>query len=252
LQSSEPVISLQRIATAYEGSDRPVISDLSLQVDPGEFVVVAGPNGAGKTTLLEVINGLLPMINGKARVLGMDLRGNGYAVRKRVGYVLQSAGFDPLSPFSVQEVTMMGRYGRIGLIRRPGTRDRARVAETLSLLGIEDLADHPIGTLSGGQQQKVLIAHNLVKEPDILLLDEPFSSLDLCARSSIATLLKDLSDSGLTIVLVSHIFEDLPTRDIHLVLMQNGGICRDTHCLTTEVGDQIRSMQENTALCSNC
>lgn len=252
MQSNEPVICLQKVATAYEGSDRPVIANLSLRVDPGEFVVVAGPNGAGKTTLLEVINGLLPLIGGKASVLGMDLRENGYTVRKRVGYVLQSAGFDPISPFSVREVTMMGRYGRIGLIHRPGTRDRTLVAATLALLGIEELADRPIGTLSGGQQQKVLIAHNLAKEPDILLLDEPFSSLDLCARSSIATLLKDLSDSGLTIVLVSHIFDDLPQRDIHLILMRNGEICRDTHCLTTDIGDQIRSMQEESTICLNC
>jgi zinc/manganese transport system ATP-binding protein len=249
---NEPAISLQGIATAYEGSDRPVITDLSLQVDPGEFVVVAGPNGAGKTTLLEVINGLLPMIDGTATVLGMDLHNNGYAIRRRVGYVLQSAGFDPLSPFSVREVTMMGRYGRIGLLRRPGSRDRARVEETLALLGIDDLADHPIGTLSGGQQQKVLIAQNLAKEPDILLLDEPFSSLDLCARASIATLLSKLSDTGLTIVLVSHIFDDLPKREIHLVLMQDGKICRDTHCLPSEVGGLIRAIPESSALCSNC
>ena len=136
---------------------------------------------------------------------------------------------------------MMGRFGIIGLFRKPGKEDREAVEEALHLLGIEDLASRPIGQLSGGQQQKVLLAQNLARHPEILLLDEPFSNLDMFAREAINSLLTRLVASGITVVIVSHAFDDLPDRPVRVVVMHDGKISLDRECLPSEVGSIIRS-----------
>ncbi|QYZ79328.1 ATP-binding cassette domain-containing protein [Methanofollis formosanus] len=234
-------INLARVYTAYEGSDLPVLRDVSTSVEPGEFVVVGGPNGAGKTTLLESINGMLPITHGTATVCGLDVLSHGYAVRRRVGYVIQNFAFDPLAPFTVGHVVMMGRYGLLGYGRQPGEEDRRAAEEALHLLGIEDLEERSIGKLSGGQQQKVLIAQNLAKKPDILLLDEPFSNLDLCTRDFISEILTGTADAGCTIVMVSHAFDALPAREIRVLVMNDGRLTFDTRCPGEEVEERVRT-----------
>jgi zinc/manganese transport system ATP-binding protein len=238
--ASDPLIDLKGIYTAYEGSDLPVIRDATLQVMAGEFVIIGGPNGAGKTTLLESINGLVPITGGTARICGMDIRRDAHAIRKRVGYVIQNFAFDPLTPFSVEQVVLMGRYGLLGWLRRPGEADFRAVESAMKLLGIEDLARQPIGRLSGGQQQKVLIAQNIAREPKILLLDEPFSNLDLVTRDFIARVLRDLADGGCTIMMVSHAFDGLPGDRLRIVAMNGGSICLNEECRADEVEEQVR------------
>ncbi|MDD3621497.1 MAG: ATP-binding cassette domain-containing protein [Methanofollis sp.] len=234
-------IDLAGIYTAYEGSDRPVLKNVSTSIASGEFVVVGGPNGAGKTTFLESINGMLPITHGQARVCGLDVTSHGYAVRRRVGYVIQNFAFDPLAPFTVRHVVMMGRYGLLGYGKQPGEDDRQAVDEAIHLLGIEDLEERPIGKLSGGQQQKVLIAQNLAKNPDILLLDEPFSNLDLCTRDFISEVLTGIADAGCTVVMVSHAFDALPTREIRILVMNDGHLSLDTCCPADEVEERVRT-----------
>jgi zinc/manganese transport system ATP-binding protein len=241
MASPDPVILLENVYTAYEGADRPTLTDITLSVGRGEFVIVGGPNGAGKTTLLETINGMLPFTHGKAVVCGHDVRGNGVGVRRRVGYLLQNFAFDPLTPFTVEEVVLMGRFGTIGLFRKPGKEDREAVQKALQLLGIEDLASRPIGQLSGGQQQKVLIAQSLARDPDVLLLDEPFSNLDMFAREAINSLLSRLVASGIAVVIVSHAFDDLPDCRVRVVVMHDGRISLDRECLPADVGLLIRN-----------
>ncbi|MDD3856492.1 MAG: metal ABC transporter ATP-binding protein [Methanoculleus sp.] len=241
MTSPEPVIRLENVYTAYEGADRPTLQDISLSVGKGEFVVIGGPNGAGKTTLLETINGMLPITHGKAVVCGQNVRGDGVRVRCRVGYLLQNFAFDPLTPFTVEEVVLMGRYGTIGLFRKPGKEDYEAVQQALHLLGIEDLASRPIGQLSGGQQQKVLMAQNLARNPEILLLDEPFSNLDMFAREEINRLLAHLVGSGITVLIVSHAFDDLPERQVRVVVMQEGKIAVSRECSPGEVEQVVRS-----------
>jgi len=241
MTSTVPVIRLENVTTAYEGADRPTLTGISLTIGKGEFVVVGGPNGAGKTTLLETINGMLPITQGNAVVCGQDVRGDGIHVRCRVGYLLQNFSFNPLTPFTVGEVVLMGRFGMIGLFRKPGIEDHDAVRRALSLLGIEDLATRPIGQLSGGQQQKVLLAQNLARDPDILLLDEPFSNLDMFARESINALLSSLVASGVTVVIVSHAFDDLPDHPVRVVVMHDGRISLDRECYPAEVGRVIRN-----------
>jgi zinc/manganese transport system ATP-binding protein len=234
-------VELRDIYTAYEGGDRPIIRDLTLTVRKGEYVIVGGPNGAGKTTLLESINGLVPVTHGHATVCGLDARRYGHDVRKRVGYVVQSFYFEPFTPFTVAQVVMMGRYGRLGLLRRPGPADYEAVDRAIRTVGVEDLAEKPIGTLSGGQQQKVLIAQNIAKAPEIMLLDEPFSNLDFMSREHVTGILKSLVDRGTTVVMVSHAFDGLPDARIHIVIMEDGRITLDGACRAGEVADIVRA-----------
>ncbi|MEA2035436.1 MAG: ATP-binding cassette domain-containing protein [Euryarchaeota archaeon] len=239
---NSPIISLKDIYTAYEGAEFPVISGLSLEIGEGEFVIVGGPNGAGKTTLLESVNGMLPLTHGTAHVCGMDVCRNGDAVRKKIGYVIQNFAFDPFTPFTVEDVVMMGRYGILGCFKKPGEEDYRATEESIKMLGLEDISEKTIGTLSGGQQQKVLIAQNLAKKPDLLLLDEPFSNLDLCTREFVSDLLKDISSEGCTVVMVSHAFDALPDKDVRIVVMDRGCINFDEFCHATEVQDIVRKM----------
>jgi len=234
------IIELNEIYTAYEGGDKPVIRDLSLSVKPGEYVVIGGPNSAGKTTLLESINGLIRITHGSATVCGLDLRRSGNEVRRRVGYVIQNFYFDPFTPFTVEEVVMMGRYGRMGLLKRPSRSDFEAVDKAIRLVGIEELAEKTIGTLSGGQQQKTMIAHNIAKEPEVMMLDEPFSNLDFNAREYLQGIFKNMAGNGTPILMVSHAFDGLPETRIHLVVMNRGRITYDNVCDADEVEPIIR------------
>jgi zinc/manganese transport system ATP-binding protein len=235
-------IDLTGVSTAYEGSDRPVIRNITFTISPGEFVVVGGPNGAGKTTLLETVNGMLPITRGHATVCGLDVASRGYEVRRRVGYVIQNFAFDPLAPFTVRDVVMMGRYGLLGYGRRPGEDDRRIARDVMALLGIEDLVERPIGKLSGGQQQKVLIAQSLVKRPDVLLLDEPFSNLDLGTRDFICGVLAGIADKGCTVMMVSHAFDALPDREVRVLVMNDGQLIFNRPCRADEVEGHVRTL----------
>jgi zinc/manganese transport system ATP-binding protein len=239
---STPVINLQGIFTAYEGSYQPVIRDVTLRIDAGEYVIIGGPNGAGKTTLLESINGMLPIIQGSATVCGMDVVTRGFEVRRRVGYVIQNFSFDPFTPFTVEQVVLMGRFGLLGYLKRPAEADYRATDNAIRLLALEDLADRPIGKLSGGQQQKVLIAQNIARNPDIMLLDEPFSNLDLCNRDFISTVLQQIADAGCTLVMVSHAFDGLPDHRVRIVAMNGGSIILNDFCGADEVEEHVRKI----------
>jgi len=197
---------------------------VSLKVRPGEFVGIVGPNGAGKTTLLTIVNGMGKLLQGRVCVLGHTLSsGNGHSLRKRVGYVAQVQGIDPRMPINVREVAMMGRYGRLGLFRRPGKHDWGIVDKALELVGMAHLARRPIGHLSGGEQQRVAIARCLAQEPEIFLLDEPTASLDWKAKTDILELVKRIHDlRGLTTLFVTHDLSALPLACDRVVLMKDG------------------------------
>jgi len=134
MENKATIIEIEDAYTAYEGADRPTLHGISLSVRKGEFIIVGGPNGAGKTTLLETINGMLPITHGRITVCGYDIRNDGVLVRSSVGYLLQNFSFDPLTPFTVREVVMMGRFGKMGLFRKPGKEDYDAVAKALALL----------------------------------------------------------------------------------------------------------------------
>ena len=197
---------------------------VSLKIKHGEFVGIVGPNGAGKTTLLTVVNGLGKLLQGRVCVLGHYITpGNGHSLRKSVGYVSQVQNIDPRMPMSVRDVVMIGRYGRLGWLRRPGKHDWKIVDEVLELVGMAHLAQRPIGHLSGGEQQRVAIARCLAQEPELFLLDEPTASLDWKAQNDILQLVKLIHDSRrLTTLFVTHDLSSLPIACNRVVLMKEG------------------------------
>jgi zinc/manganese transport system ATP-binding protein len=223
-----PIIELKDVSTVYEGERRPAIRDINLTLERGEFAYVIGPNAAGKTTLLETINGLLPIFKGRIQVLNLDVKRYGRKVRCQIGYVPQDFMVDPGEPYTALDVVLMGRYGNIGVIGRPSREDKERAIEAMRLLEIEDLANKPIGKLSGGQQQKVMIARAIAKEPKILLLDEPFSNLDPESRDKISKLIAQISgENNLTTIIVTHDLHQIVDSCSRTIVMNSGRIIAD-------------------------
>jgi len=221
------VIDIKDAVVSYR--EDVALRGVSLKVESGEFVGIIGPNGAGKTTLLTVVNGLGKLLSGQVWVLGSYLTpGNGHALRKQVGYVPQVENIDPRMPMNVREVVMIGRYGLLGLLRRPGKHDWAIVDEMLELVGMSHLARRPIGHLSGGEQQRVAVARCLAQEPAIFLLDEPTASLDWKAQAGILALVKQIHDlRNLTTLFVTHDLGALPMACDRVVLVKEGLIWRE-------------------------
>jgi len=219
---SNTVIDVENAVVSYR--EDVALRGVSLKVEYGEFVGIIGPNGAGKTTLLTIVNGLGKLIGGRVWVLGDYLTpGNGHSLRKKVGYVPQVENIDPRMPVNVREVVMIGRYGLLGLFRRPGKHDWEIVDEVLELVGMSSLARRPIGHLSGGEQQRVAIARCLAQEPELFLLDEPTASLDWKAQSDILELVKQIHETRrLTTLFVTHDLNCLPLACDRVVLMKEG------------------------------
>jgi zinc transport system ATP-binding protein len=195
------IIKLEHIYVAFQ--DLLVLEDVSLNVSPGDFLAIIGPNGAGKTTLLKVILGLVRPVSGLVRVFGKApwaLDGG----RWRIGYVPQVQSVDINFPIYASEAVLMGRYGRIGLLKRPSSNDRAAVHKAMDRIGIADLADRPLARLSGGQRQRVFLARALANDPALLLLDEPTTGVDVAATEGLYELLRVLHEDGITILVVSH------------------------------------------------
>ncbi len=191
-----PLVALERAAIGYGG--RALLSGIDVAVRPGDFLAVVGPNGGGKTTLLRALLGALPLVEGRL-VRPRPLR---------VGYVPQREHVDPIWPFRVREVVLMGRVPALGPLRRPGPEDREAVRSGLARVGIEDLAEKWYGELSGGQRQRTLIARALSADPELLALDEPTNGMDPGAELGTMDLLRDLNrGGGPAIVMVSHRIE---------------------------------------------
>ena len=188
---------------------RTVLANVNLTVSRGEFVAVLGPNGAGKSTLMQAILGLLPLSGGEATVLG----GSPVAARGQVGYLPQRRAFDESTRVRGIDLVSLGldgaRWG-LPLAVSPAGRarrreSRRRVADAIELVGATDLAHRAIGELSGGEQQRLLIAQALVRNPEMLILDEPLDSLDLPNQAEVAALLEEICTvRSVAVLLVAH------------------------------------------------
>jgi len=240
------VVNLQNIDTIYEGENLPVIKDINFKVRKGDFIAVIGPNGAGKTTLLETINGLLGYTNGKGFVFGKEITKNKYEIRKEMGYLIQNFEIDPLTPFLCKEVVMSGRTGKIGTFRFSSKQDWDKIWYSLGLVGMIDFANRPIGKLSGGEFQKILIARILAQQPQILLLDEPLSNLDHTSKIQVETLLNRIHEKfGVTIILVSHDLKFIPSNCNRIVVMNKGKIVLDGNKEEILKSDKLEDLIRN-------
>lgn len=199
-----PAIEVNDLTVAYE--ERPVLWDVDLTVRQGRLTAIVGPNGAGKTTLIRAILGLVPVAAGEVRVLGRPYR----KARGQVAYVPQRGTVDWDFPTSVEDVVLMGTYGRVGWIRRPGRTEREEAREALSKVGMEAFAERQISQLSGGQQQRVFLARALVQKANIHLMDEPFQGVDARTERAIVEVLRQLKDRGDTVVAVHHALQTVP------------------------------------------
>ena len=196
-----PLVELRGVWFDYESV--PVLEDITLAVERGDFLGIIGPNGGGKTTLLRVMLGLLAPSGGDVRLFGELIER--FDAWHRLGYVPQRAVFDPALPATVEEVVTTGLAPHGRLFRRPSRAERERVGSALAFAGMDRLSAARIGRLSVGQQQRVLIARALVTDPEILFLDEPTGGVDPDAQANFYALLHTLNHQrGVTLVLVSH------------------------------------------------
>ncbi len=200
-KTDQYVIEMEDVTVSF--GDVAVLDEVCLQVRKGEFLALLGPNGSGKTTLIKCILGLIRPDRGNIRIFGKaprDLNDD----RRRIGYVPQLISVDLTFPLLAKEAVLMGRYARIGMLRRPKEVDREAAQFAMERVGIADLANRPIARLSGGQRQRVFLARALANEPEVLLLDEPTTSVDPTTTEGFYELLGGFHREGMTIILVSH------------------------------------------------
>ncbi|MGD9409641.1 MAG: ABC transporter ATP-binding protein [Thiohalocapsa sp.] len=241
--TAPPAISLTGVHFAY--GEVPVLQDVSLDVARGEFLGIVGPNAGGKSTLLKLILGLLKPSAGGIRVLGEPPR----RARRRIGYVPQYPGFARDFPIGVEDVVLMGRFG-LGWRLGPWTKaDRSAAAAALDEVEALDLRARQIGTLSGGQLQRVLLARALVGEPQLLILDEPTANIDQRLEGEIFELLAQLN-RRLTIVVVSHDIAFISAYVSRVACLNRTLVCHTTDSIDGQIiqdlyGEHVRQIQHD-------
>lgn len=255
-QVENPVLEIHDLTVSYD--QNPVLWNVDLSLPAGKLVGILGPNGAGKSTLIKAIMGLITPTSGYVKVLEKPLND----VRARISYVPQRESVDWNFPASVLDVVMMGTYGKLGLFRRPGKKEKELAMKSLEEVGMNGFVNRQISELSGGQQQRVFIARALAQEADLYLMDEPFSGVDMSTETAIFQLLQEMASSGKTVIVVHHdihsamtFFDWLIMLNLHLVasgpkeLVMNEEMLRKTYGgklnLLTRVTDMIRQKDFN-------
>ena len=184
------------------------LRDASFETPAGSITALVGVNGSGKSTLFKAVMGFVPLSAGQVQVLGLPVA---QAMRQRLmAYVPQSEEVDWNFPVLVQDVVMMGRYGHMGFMRLPRQADRAAVRQALERVDMSELAGRQIGELSGGQKKRVFLARALAQQARVILLDEPFTGVDVKTESAIIDLLRQLRDEGCVILVSTHNLGSVP------------------------------------------
>ncbi len=255
-QVQNPILEIHDLTVSYD--QNPVLWNVDLSLPAGKLVGILGPNGAGKSTLIKSIMGLIPATSGYVKVFDKPLND----VRARISYVPQRESVDWNFPASVLDVVLMGTYGKLGLFRRPGKKEKDLAIQSLEQVGMSGFITRQISELSGGQQQRVFIARALAQQADLYLMDEPFAGVDMATETAIFQLLKEMTGSGKTVIVVHHdihsamnFFDWLIMLNLHLVasgpkeLVMNEEMLRKTYGgklnLLTRVTDLIRQQDFN-------
>lgn len=196
------IIEIKNISVSYNHHD--ALKDVSFSVESGDFIGLVGPNGAGKTTLIKAIFGLVPIKNGDIELFGISIKKFGNW--GRIGYLpQQSLSINPLFPVNVEEVIFLGLLSQKKWPKKITKADKTKVDEIAEMLKISDLRKKMLSELSGGQQQKVLLARSLVSMPEILIFDEPSTALDPDSRESFFAIIKELNQKkGIAVILITH------------------------------------------------
>ncbi|WP_193107275.1 metal ABC transporter ATP-binding protein [Brachybacterium sp. FME24] len=218
--AAPPVVDVSGVCVSRSGTR--VLHDVDLRIDPGELVALLGANGSGKSTLLRAIVGVLPLESGTAHLFGTPVQRA--RVHDRLGYVPQDSPEAGSIPATARETVTSGLLGSRSWW--PNARD-SRVTSALRSVGLEHLAARPITRMSGGQRRRVMIARALVREPEFLVLDEPFSGVDLPTQRLIATLFRELSAGGTTILVVLHETGALAGHLHRAVVLDHGHVVHD-------------------------
>lgn len=217
-----PVIRTRALTASLGG--RPVLRGIDLTIAPGEVVALLGANGSGKSTLVRAVVGLVPAESGAIELFGTERRK--FRDWGRVGYVPQRTTATSGVPASVREVVSSGMLTRRRLLR-PAWADRAAVDAALEQVGMADRAGDGIAELSGGQQQRVLIARALVRDPELLIMDEPMAGVDLASQEVLAGTLREQQEQGRTVLLVLHELGPLEPLIDRAVVLRDGCVCHD-------------------------
>jgi ABC-type Mn2+/Zn2+ transport system ATPase subunit len=196
-QPGTPILQIEDLCVSYDGL--PALEGVSLKVDTGERIAVVGPNGAGKSTLFKVIAGVLPASSGEVKIAGYGPGGH-----ICIAYLPQRSQVDWNFPVNVSDVVMMGRAGRLGLFHWPKRSDWDYVRQCLQVVAMSHLAQRQINELSGGQQQRMFIARALAQEAELMLMDEPFTGLDMRSQEDILNILGELKQRGVTVLASTH------------------------------------------------
>lgn len=197
-QVENPVLEIHDLTVSYDR--KPVLWDIDLSLPKGQLIGIIGPNGAGKSTLIKAVMGLIPNSSGYIKVFDDDLD----KVRNKISYVPQRESVDWDFPASVLDVVLMGRYGKLGLFKRPRKADKEVAMDSLRKVGMEAFVNRQISQLSGGQQQRVFLARALAQQADLYFMDEPFAGVDAATETAIINLLREMAERGNTVVVVHH------------------------------------------------
>ncbi|MDO5368988.1 manganese/iron ABC transporter ATP-binding protein [Paracoccus sp. (in: a-proteobacteria)] len=215
--AEDPGIVAQDLTVTYRNGHT-ALRHASFEIPQGTVTALVGVNGAGKSTLFKAIMGFVPVAAGEIRLLGM---GVGQALRRNlVAYVPQAEEVDWTFPVLVEDVVMMGRYGHMGFLRRPSARDRAAVDAALARVGMADLRHRQIGELSGGQRKRVFLARAIAQDGRVILLDEPFTGVDVGTEDRIIQLLGELRDEGRVMLVSTHNLGSVPEFCDRVVLVK--------------------------------
>lgn len=197
-------IRVHDLTVAYDY--KPVLWDIHLEVPEGVLMAIVGPNGAGKSTLIKAMLGIKKSIAGTVEIFGQPYK----KMRKEVAYVPQKGTVDWDFPTTVVDVVLMGTYGNLGWIKRPGRKERKAALESLEKVGMLPFKDRQISQLSGGQQQRVFLARALVQDASIYIMDEPFQGVDATTEVAIINILKELRKQNKTVLVVHHDLQTVP------------------------------------------
>ncbi|WP_136089703.1 metal ABC transporter ATP-binding protein [Auritidibacter ignavus] len=204
--TAQPAFEVRNVSVHY--GEVTALSGVNLVLEARGVTGLVGMNGSGKSTLFKTIMGLIRPTTGRVLIGGDSPQ----VARKHgtVAYVPQSEAVDWAFPISVREVVMMGRYGHMGLTRRPGPDDHAAVDAALEQVHLSDLADRQIGQLSGGQKKRAFVARGIAQGAEIMLLDEPFAGVDQRSEATMVALLRQVAAEGRTVLVSSHDLHALP------------------------------------------